>query len=65
MRPIVTDRAAWSVGLSVTVVSPAKNNWTAEDTVWVVGWGGFKELRSRLGPDPHVKDNLGGKGHPL
>jgi len=24
MRPIVTDRVAWSVGLSVTVVSPAK-----------------------------------------
>jgi len=24
MRPIVTDRVAWSVGLSVTLVSPAK-----------------------------------------
>jgi len=24
MWPIVTDRVAWSVGLSVTVVSPAK-----------------------------------------
>jgi len=29
MRPIVTERVAWSVGLSVTVVSPAK---TAEPT---------------------------------
>jgi len=24
MRPIVTDVVAWSVGLSVTIVSPAK-----------------------------------------
>jgi len=24
MRPIVTDRVAWSVGLSVTLVNPAK-----------------------------------------
>jgi len=24
MRPIVTDRVAWSVGLSVTIMSPAK-----------------------------------------
>jgi len=24
MRPIVTDRVAWSVGLSVTLVSPAE-----------------------------------------
>jgi len=31
MRPIVTDRVAWSVGLSVTLVSPA---------VWVENSGG-------------------------
>jgi len=24
MQPVVTDRVAWSVGLSVTLVSPAK-----------------------------------------
>jgi len=24
MRPILTDRVAWSVGLSVTLVSPVK-----------------------------------------
>ena len=35
MRPIVVDRVAWSVGLSVTVVSPAKNGWTDRDAVWV------------------------------
>jgi len=35
MRSIVVDRVAWSVGLSVTVVSPAKNGWTDRDAVWV------------------------------
>jgi len=35
MRPIVTDQVAWSVGLSVTLVSPAKNGCTDRDAVWV------------------------------
>jgi len=67
MRPIVTDRVAWSVGLSVTltVVSTAK---MAEPTEMPFG------LRTRVGPrnnvfdfdggsDPHGKGQLfGGRG---
>ena len=45
MRPIVTDWVAWSVGLSVTVVSPAE---TAE--VIEIPFG----LRTRVRPDPHA-----------
>jgi len=44
MRPIVTDRVAWSIGLfglSVTVLSPAK---TAEQNEMLLG------LRTRVGP---------------
>ena len=51
MRPIVTDRVAWSVGLSVdlsvTPVSPAK---TAEQIEMTCG------LRTWLGPRDHVLD---------
>jgi len=41
MRPTVTDRVAWSVGLSVALVSPAK---TAEPVempfgLWTTGLG--------------------------
>jgi len=46
MRPIVTD-VAWSVGLYVTIVSPAK---TAEPIEMP-----FK-LWTRLGPRNHVLD---------
>jgi len=45
MRPIVTNRVAWSVGLSVTVVSPAK---TAEPIEKSFG------LWARIGPRNHV-----------
>jgi len=44
-RPIVTDRVVWSVGLSVTVVSPAK---TAEPIEILFG------LWPRTGPRNHV-----------
>jgi len=44
MRPIVTDRVAWSVGLSVTVVSPAK---TAQPIEMPFG------LRTGIGPRNH------------
>jgi len=68
MRPIVRDRVAWSVclsvGLSVTLVSPAK---TAEPIAMPFG------LRTWLGPRDHVLDgdldppmgrgNFEGKGH--
>ena len=45
MRPIVTDRVAWSVGRSVTLVSPAK---TAARIEMPFG------LRTRVGPQNNV-----------
>jgi len=63
MRPIVTDRVAWSVGLFVTLVSPAKMVALIE-----MQFG----LRTRVGPRNHVLDgdpdppmgrgNFGGNG---
>jgi len=44
MRPIVTDRVAWSVGRSVTIVSPAK---TAEPIDMPLG----VDLCVKWGPD--------------
>ena len=53
MRPIVTDRVAWSVGLSVyqsvTLVSPAK---AAEPIEMPFG------LRTLVGPGNHVLDGV-------
>jgi len=49
MQPIVTDRVAWSVCLSVTVVIPAK---TAEPIELLFG------LRTRVGPRNHVLDGV-------
>ena len=56
MLPIVTDRVVWSVGLSATLVSPAKTAAPIE-----VPFG----LRTRVGPGNHVLDGiciLHGKG---
>ena len=47
MRPVVTDRVAWSVALSVTVASPAK---TAEPIEMPFA------LRTRVGPRNRVLD---------
>jgi len=47
MQPIVTDRVAWSVGMSVTLVSPAK---TAEPIDMPF------TLRTRVGPGNHALD---------
>jgi len=47
MRPIVTDQVAWSVGLSVILVRPAK---TAAPIEMPFG------LRTRVGPRNHVLD---------
>jgi len=47
MRPIVIDRVAWSVGLSVTLESPAK---TAALIKMPFG------LRTWVGPGNHVLD---------
>jgi len=49
VRPTVTDRVAWSVGLSVTLVSPAK---TAEPIEMPL------ELRTRVGPGNYVLDGV-------
>ena len=75
MRPIVTDRVVWSVGLSVglsvgqsvTLVSPAKTAELIEMP---------SRLRTRVGPGNHLLDgwryrsprgrgNCWGKGRPL
>jgi len=72
MRPIVTDRVAWSVSLSVglslpvTLVSPAKTTEAIE-----MPFG----LRTRVDPSNHVldegpgppmgRDNFEGKGRPI
>jgi len=57
MRPIVTDQVTWSVcqsvGLSVTLVSPAKTAASIE-----IPFG----LRNRVGPKNHVLD--GGRDPP-
>jgi len=47
MRSTVTDREAWSVGLSVTLVSHAKMGEPIE-----MQFG----LRTRVGPENHVLD---------
>ena len=47
MRPILTDQVAWSVGLSVTLVSPAKMAALIE-----LPFG----LRTWVGPGNHVLD---------
>jgi len=47
MRPILIDRVAWSVGPSVTLVSPAKTAAPIE-----LSFG----LRTWVGPGNHVLD---------
>jgi len=49
MRPIVADHVAWSVGLSATVVSPAK---TAEPIEMPFGF------MTRVGARNHVLDGV-------
>jgi len=52
MWPIVTNRIAWSVCRSVTLVSPAKTaDW---DAVWVVDSGGPRESWLHGVPDPRI-----------
>ena len=53
MWPIVTDRVAWSVCRSVTVVSPAKLDELVPFELWP--WVG--SMNHVLDPDSH------GKGH--
>ena len=42
MRPIVTNRVAWSVGLSVIVVSPAKTAEPIEMPFGLWTWVGLR-----------------------
>jgi len=49
MQPIVTDRVAWSVGLSDTLVSPAKTAAPIEMPFL---------LRTRVSPGNHVLDGV-------
>jgi len=49
MRPILTDRVAWSVGLSVTIVSPAKTATPIELPF---------ELRTQMGRKNHALDGV-------
>jgi len=70
MLPIVTDRVAWSVCLSVgrSVChnrEPYKNGWTDRDAVWAVGSYGLTESCIRWGSDPRWHEAiLRGKGRP-
>ena len=69
--PLVTDRVAWSVGLSVCAVchtvESCKNGWTDRDAVWVENLGGPREPCIRWGPEPPMaRGNFDGrKGRPI
>ena len=63
IRPIITDRVAWSVGwsvcLSLTLCEPCKNGSTDRDVVWAEDSGGSKEPCIRWGSRSR---NMGIKG---
>ena len=52
MRPIVTNRVAWSVGLSVIVVSPAKTAEPIEMPFGLWTWVGSGKHVLDGGPNP-------------
>jgi len=52
MRPILTDRVAWSVGLSVTLVSPAKTAAPFELPFGLKTWVDLGNHVLDGGPDP-------------
>ena len=54
MRPIRTDRVAWSVGLSVILVSPAKTAAPIELPFRLRTWVGPGKHVLDGGPDPHM-----------
>jgi len=65
MQSIVTDREAWSVGRSVTLVSPAK---TAEPIEMPFGWLRWAQgtIYYMVVQIPHGKGQLWeGKGHTI
>ena len=58
--PILTDRVAWSVGLSVGLSvchtsEPCKDGCTDRAAVWVEDLGGSGEPCIRWGPDPPLE----------
>jgi len=70
MWPIVTDRVAWSVGLSVglsdTLVSPVKTAAPIEMPFWVEDLGGLREPRIKWGSrSPMERGNFQAKGRPI
>jgi len=63
MRPIATNGVEWSVGLSVTVVSPAKTAEPIDMPSGGVEFGGLKEPGYYMGPrSPCQRAMLRGKG---
>ena len=63
MRPIVTDRVAWSV---CHTSEPCKNGWTDRDAIWIGDSTWLREPCIRSGLDPHGQGQLwGGKGRPI
>jgi len=61
MQPVVTDRVAWSVGLSVTVVSHAKTAELIKILFGLMTWVGPGNHVLDEGPDPCVeRGNLDG-----
>jgi len=67
MRSIVRDRVAWSVGLSVTLVSPAKMAEPIKVPFGLRTWVGPRDRVLDGGSDPPMGRGkfLGENGHPL
>jgi len=68
MRPILTDRVAWSVGLSICHISEAcKNGWSDRDAVWIKDSSGPNEPYVLHGVQiPHGNGQFWGEtGEPL
>jgi len=71
MQPILTDRVAWSVGLSVcrsvTLVNPAKTAAPIELPFGLRTWVGLRNHVLDGGPDPLMGRGkfLGENGHPI
>jgi len=66
MRPILTDQVVWSVGLSVTLVSPARTAEPIMMPFWVRTWMGQGNHVLDAVQIPHGRDNFWvEKGFPL
>ena len=67
MRPILTDQVAWSVGPSVTLVSPAKTAAPIELPFGLRTWVDPRNHALDGGPDPPVGRGkfLGENGRPI